>query len=85
MIIFVQPIADSNETYLVDVGFGGANLAQPILLSDAETNVVWGAVPPEGHRLTRGAHPLSSLGEIIFPPAISAICSSQLTARIQRS
>ena len=67
MIIFVQPIADSNETYMVDVGFGGSNLAQPILLSDAKTNIVWGAVPPERHRLTRGPHSSSSLGEISIP------------------
>jgi len=63
MVIFVQPIIDSNETYLVDVGFGGLNLAQPILLSNAETNVVLGSAPPAGHRLTRGSHPSSSLGK----------------------
>jgi len=61
MVLFVQPIADSNETYLVDVGFGGTNLAQPILLSNAETNVVRGTVLPDRHRLTRGAHPSSCL------------------------
>jgi arylamine N-acetyltransferase len=66
MVIFVQPIIDSNETYLVDVGFGGTNLAQPILLTNAETNVVWGAAPPERHRLTRGAHPSSSLGKTLY-------------------
>lgn len=61
MILFVQPIADSNETYLVDVGFGITNITQPILLSNADTNIVWGAVPPERHRLTRGSDPSSSL------------------------
>jgi arylamine N-acetyltransferase len=66
MVLFVQPVTDSNETYLVDVGFGSTNLSQPILLSNAETNVVWGAVPPDRHRLTRGAHPSSCLGEIPF-------------------
>ena len=71
MIIFVQPIVDSNETYVVDVGFGRNNLSQPILLSNAETNVVWGAVPPERHRLTRGSHPSSSLGEILLFMCIS--------------
>ena len=63
MVIFVQPIIDSNETFLVDVGYGGSNLAQPILLSNAETNVVLGAAPPAAHRLTRGSHPSSSLGK----------------------
>jgi arylamine N-acetyltransferase len=67
MFIFVQPIADSNETYVVDVGFAATALSQPILLSNAETNVVWGAIPPERHRLTRGSHPLSSLGKILWP------------------
>ena len=71
MVIFVQPIIDSNETFLVDVGFGGPNLAQPILLSNAETNVVLGAAPPAGHRLTRGSHPSSSLGKTPCPSFVS--------------
>ncbi|GLB33556.1 putative N-acetyltransferase [Lyophyllum shimeji] len=61
MIIFVQPGADSNETYLVDVGCGGSGLTRPILLSDAEDNVVIGTTPTEMHRLRRGAHPASRL------------------------
>lgn len=61
MMIFVQPIAESNETYIVDVGFGGPNLCQPILLSQSKDNVVWGSSPPERHRLTLGVHPASSL------------------------
>jgi hypothetical protein len=63
MVIFVQPIVDSNETFLVDVRFGGPSLAQPILLSNAKTNVVLRAAPPAGHRLTRVSHPSSSLGK----------------------
>lgn len=62
MVIFVQPVKDSNETYVVDVGFGASGLARPILLSDAESNVVMGTNPTEQHRLTRGAHPSSGLG-----------------------
>jgi len=61
MIIFVQPGEESNKTYLVDVGCGGSGLTRPILLSDAEDNVVIGTTPTEKHRLTRGAHPASRL------------------------
>src|ERR1700733_1394822 len=75
MVILVQPVADSNETYLVDVGFGGTSLSQPILLSNAETNVVRGAVPPDRHRLTRGAHPLSCLGKIFITCTLLPISS----------
>ncbi|KDQ51843.1 hypothetical protein JAAARDRAFT_40667 [Jaapia argillacea MUCL 33604] len=57
MIIFVQPIVNSNQTYLVDAGFGGSGPSRPILLSDATDNVVKGTAPPEEHRLTRGPHP----------------------------
>jgi hypothetical protein len=66
LVILVQPIADSNETYLVDVGFGSASLARPIVLSD--TAEVMGAAPPEKHRLTRRPHPTSSLGECLTSP-----------------
>ncbi|KAF8999491.1 arylamine N-acetyltransferase 1 [Cyathus striatus] len=61
MVVLVQPHADSNKTYLVDVGFGANGLARPILLSDSEDNVVIGVTPTEKHRLTRGALPSSSL------------------------
>ncbi|KAF9466852.1 hypothetical protein BDZ94DRAFT_1157039 [Collybia nuda] len=61
MVIFVQPIQDSNETYVVDVGFGSTGLARPILLSDANDNVVMGTWSTEKHRLTRSPHPSSSL------------------------
>ena len=60
MVIFVQPSEGSNQTYLVDVGFGSTGLVRPILLSDAGNNTVMGIDPTEMHRLTRGAHPLSS-------------------------
>ncbi|KDQ51844.1 hypothetical protein JAAARDRAFT_198720 [Jaapia argillacea MUCL 33604] len=60
MILFIQPIVNSNQTYVVNVGFGGSGLARPILLSDAADNIVQGTAPPEEHRLTRGPHPDSS-------------------------
>jgi hypothetical protein len=60
MVIFIQPYEDSNQTYLVDVGFGSTGLARPMLLSDAEDNIVMGTNPTEMHRLIRGPHPLSS-------------------------
>ncbi|KAF8076134.1 arylamine N-acetyltransferase 1 [Lyophyllum atratum] len=61
MIIFVQLGEESNETYFVDVGCGGSGLTRPILLSDAEDNIVIGTTPTEKHRLTRGSHPASRL------------------------
>lgn len=63
MIMFVQP-GDANQTWLVDVGFGGSGLARPMLLSDAEDNVVLGTTPSERHRLVRKVLPMSSLGKI---------------------
>ena len=61
MIIFVQPFEGSNQTYLVDVGYGSRGLVRPILLSDAEDNTVMGINPAETHRLTRSPHPHSSI------------------------
>ncbi|KAF5387859.1 hypothetical protein D9615_000166 [Tricholomella constricta] len=61
MVIFVQPGEESTKTYLVDVACGGSGPIRPILLSDAEDNVVIGTTPTEKHRLTRGAHPESKL------------------------
>ncbi|KAJ7579682.1 hypothetical protein C8J56DRAFT_834383 [Mycena floridula] len=61
MILFVQPSAESNLTYLVDAGFGGSGPARPILLSDASDNIVMGSTPTELHRLTRGTRADSSL------------------------
>jgi hypothetical protein len=69
MIIFVQPIQDSNKTYLVDVGFG-IGLARPILLSNADDNVIMGATPSEKHRLTRGSNTATSLGECVDPAGV---------------
>lgn len=63
MVMFVQP-GDANQTWLVDVGFGGSGLARPMLLSDAEDNVILGATPSERHRLVRKVLPMSSLGKI---------------------
>ncbi|KAF7430565.1 N-terminal acetyltransferase [Pleurotus ostreatus] len=60
MVVFVQP-GDANQTWLVDVGFGGSGLARPMLLSDGEDNVVLGATPSERHRLVRKVLPMSSL------------------------
>ncbi|KAF4593266.1 arylamine N-acetyltransferase family protein [Pleurotus pulmonarius] len=60
MVMFVQP-GDSNQTWVVDVGFGGSGLARPMLLSDAEENVVLGTTPSERHRLVRKVLPMSSL------------------------
>lgn len=59
MVIFVQPIEGSNETYLVDVGYGPV---RPILLEEGAS--VMGATPSEIHRVCRTARPDSSLGEI---------------------
>ncbi|KAF5372332.1 hypothetical protein D9615_009289 [Tricholomella constricta] len=61
MVVFVQPFKGSNETYLVDVGFGSTGLVRPILLSDTEGNTVMGTTATEKHRLRRGVHPSSSL------------------------
>lgn len=62
MVIFVQPLENSNITYLVDVGCGGSGPTRPILLSDVVDNIVMGTSPTERHRLTRGAHPDSIVG-----------------------
>lgn len=69
MVLFVQPIEGSNVTYLVDTGFGGSGLARPILLSDAEDNVVMGCTPTEKHKLTKGVMPGSNTGEFIIHSA----------------
>ncbi|ESK86123.1 arylamine n-acetyltransferase 1 [Moniliophthora roreri MCA 2997] len=61
LVLFVQPIPGSNETYLVDPGFGGAGLTRPILLSSSESNVVEGTTSTELHRLRKIKHPRSSL------------------------
>lgn len=70
MVLFVQPLVDydadgnritdhslrSNQTYLVDVGFGSGNPAYPIpLVEVGEKSLGWpGASKFERHRLRRG-------------------------------
>ncbi|KAJ8082770.1 hypothetical protein PM082_008626 [Marasmius tenuissimus] len=66
MVLFVQPVPESNTTYLVDVGFGGSGIVRPMLLSDADDNVVDGATPTEKHRLRKGVLPGSSTGQIVW-------------------
>ncbi|KXN87906.1 Arylamine N-acetyltransferase [Leucoagaricus sp. SymC.cos] len=62
MVIFVQLGEESNATYIVDVGCGGSGPTMPILLSDAEDNIVMGTTPTEKHRLRREEFPGSSIG-----------------------
>ena len=69
MVIIAQPLSDSlssgsasPDTYLVDVGFGGAGPARVIPL--IEGIEVKGTSHPEIHRLTRGRHPLCSIEPI---------------------
>jgi arylamine N-acetyltransferase len=63
MVIFVQLDADSNITYLVDVGCGGSGPTMPILLSDDKDNIVMGTASTERHRLRKGSYSESSTGE----------------------
>ncbi|KAK7033583.1 hypothetical protein VNI00_012810 [Paramarasmius palmivorus] len=58
IMLLVQPLPESNTTYMVDVGYGGSGPVRPILLREGE--VVEGATPTEKHRLTRGVMPGSS-------------------------
>lgn len=61
MVLFVQPFEGSNLTYLVDVGFSGAGLCRPLLLSDHPDNQAQGATASEKHRLVKSALPMSAL------------------------
>ncbi|KAF8879268.1 hypothetical protein BD779DRAFT_1447074 [Infundibulicybe gibba] len=79
MFIFVQPF-ENNQTYIVDVGFGAPGPTRPILLSDAEDNVVFGTTPTERHRLRLGPHPLSSLG--VYLPCVPA---DMMESSVQRT
>ncbi|KAJ3506700.1 hypothetical protein NLJ89_g6727 [Agrocybe chaxingu] len=63
-IIFVQPEAGSNRTYVVDVGFG-SGLMRPMLLSNEEDNVIFGLNSFEKHRLTRKSTPSSNISASI--------------------
>lgn len=61
MVIFVQPDDRSNETYVVDVGFGSGALTRPIPLVAGDASVVQGIGPTEVHRLAKAPLPHSSL------------------------
>ncbi|KAF9269729.1 cysteine proteinase [Marasmius fiardii PR-910] len=61
VVLLVQPIADSNVTYMVDVGFGGSCPVRPILLTEGEA--VMGTTPTEKHRLRKGKLPDSCLDD----------------------
>ncbi|KAG2004911.1 hypothetical protein CC2G_003418 [Coprinopsis cinerea AmutBmut pab1-1] len=67
-VIFVQPKPDSNETFVVDVGFGTLNLARPIPLSDDPGAVVKGAFEGQLYRLTRAQMGNSS---VEVPPDVT--------------
>lgn len=47
------------QTYLVDVGYGGVGIVRPMLLEAG--HIVSGSSVPEEHRLVRAMHPDSSL------------------------
>jgi arylamine N-acetyltransferase len=61
MVLIVQPLPDSNTTYLVDAGLGAAGPVRPILLE--EGSIVQGTTPTEKHRLSKGFIPFSSTGK----------------------
>jgi arylamine N-acetyltransferase len=63
LVIFVQPFARNNETYLVDVGHGPSNLIRPLLLSTDPNNFVYGMTETERHRLVFEPLQESSLGQ----------------------
>ncbi|EKM81236.1 hypothetical protein AGABI1DRAFT_56672 [Agaricus bisporus var. burnettii JB137-S8] len=63
IVILVQPFSDSNETYVVDVGFGSSCITRPLLLSNHPDNVIFGLSETERHRLTRSPRPDSSLSD----------------------
>ncbi|KAF9073036.1 hypothetical protein BDP27DRAFT_1319312 [Rhodocollybia butyracea] len=58
-VLFVQPIQDSNATYVVDASGGGSCLMLPVLLKHGSKVV--GATPSEWHTLMNTARPESSL------------------------
>ncbi|PFH49728.1 hypothetical protein AMATHDRAFT_4662 [Amanita thiersii Skay4041] len=60
LVVLVQPFADSNITYLADVGFG-PGVTRPVLLSDAKDNIVTGISASERFRLTKREDLRSSL------------------------
>ncbi|KIL63913.1 hypothetical protein M378DRAFT_163863 [Amanita muscaria Koide BX008] len=62
LLMLVQPIPDSNVTYLVDVGYCTGPI-RPILLADSDKSVVLGTTDTERYRIKRRADPRSSVGE----------------------
>ncbi|KAM6489257.1 arylamine N-acetyltransferase 1 [Amanita muscaria] len=60
IIVFVQPISDSNITYLFDVGFSNGP-SRPILLTDSDKSIVIGTTETERFRIRKRADPRSSL------------------------
>ncbi|KXN92040.1 Arylamine N-acetyltransferase 2 [Leucoagaricus sp. SymC.cos] len=52
LVILVQPSANDNRTYVVDVGYGSSCLMRPILLSADSDNFAAGLNGTERHRLT---------------------------------
>ncbi|KAG7095319.1 hypothetical protein E1B28_006084 [Marasmius oreades] len=61
MVLLVQPISNSNTTYMVDVGFGGSCPVRPMLLTEGDP--VMGTTPTEKHRLRKGSLPDSCLDD----------------------
>ncbi|TEB30744.1 cysteine proteinase [Coprinellus micaceus] len=61
MVIFVQPDDSSNETYVVDVGFGSGGLVRPIPLVQGDESITQGIGPAEWHRLDKKPMPGSAL------------------------
>jgi arylamine N-acetyltransferase len=66
MVIFVQPDDSSNETYVVDVGFGSGGLVRPIPLVQGDESITQGIGPAEWHRLDKKPMPGSALGVCIY-------------------
>jgi len=61
LVILVQPSANDNQTYLVDVGFGLSCITRPLLLSTDPENINDGLSETERHRLTYAPRADSSL------------------------
>lgn len=68
MILFVQiPGNKTEETWLVDVGYGVTGLIRPVLLSDSTENVVMGSTSTELHRLRKMSSPEGKGTRSCFP------------------
>jgi arylamine N-acetyltransferase len=68
MLLFVQPFNNSNETYVVDVGFGGNGLVRPVPLVAGEQSTVMGVGETEFHHLVKEPFRYSSLGAFLKHP-----------------